>query len=156
MRYTLHHRAPHKCFFSLCQSIGVRLRARWVGRTRSLGLCTIGMRFEKQRHCQGLLSKKEPTEQSHRLRGTAGIRTQDLLFTRQALWPAKPRCPAGASILWQQLRGGLQTKSPAALAFLCTPVCIPFSERKATHFKVMLEHTFQMHPWDSNLGSPVY
>ncbi len=65
-------------------------------------------------------------------KGTAGIRTQDLLFTRQALWPAKPRRPAGPRILWQQLRGGLQTKSPAALALLCTPVCITFSDKKKT------------------------
>ncbi len=63
-------------------------------------------------------------------KGTAGNRTQDLLFTRQAFWPVMPRRPAGSSILWQQLRGGLQTKSPAALALLCTPVCIPFSDKK--------------------------
>ncbi len=154
---------PHKKFFSLCQSIGVMLRARWVGRTRSLGLCTIGMQFEKQRHCQGLLSKKEPAEKSHRLRGIAGIRTQDLLFTRQALWPAMPRCPAGSSFLWQAAEGVVckpnrqrHWRSSAPLALLCTSVCIPFSDRKTTKPKVMLEHTFQRHRWDSNPGSPVY
>ncbi len=156
MRYPLRHRAPQKIFFLV--PVHRREVACSVGRrTRSLGLCTIGMQFEKQRHCQGLLSKKEPAEKSHRLRGIAGIRTQDLLFTRQALWPAMPQRPAGYSFLWQQLRGGLQTKSPAALALLCTPVCIPFSEKKKpTKPKVMLELAFQRHRWDSNPGSPVY
>ncbi len=73
-----------------------------------------------------------------------------------------PQRPAGSSFLWQQLRGVCKPnrqrhwRSSAPLALLCTPVCIPVSDRKTTKPKVMLEHTFQRHRWDSNPGFPVY
>ncbi len=41
--------------------------------------------FKLDSKSKGSLSKNNPKEQSQLDRGTAGIRTQDLLFTRQAL-----------------------------------------------------------------------
>ena len=114
---------PHRVLpFWLVRVRRIEVACSGSRKQRSLSLCTNGMQFEKQRHYQGLLSKKEPTKQSHQLKGTAGILTQDLLFTRQALRPAKPWHPTAlprASILWYQLRDSSQMKSHAAL-LLCT------------------------------------
>ncbi len=64
-------------------------------------------------------------------KGTAGIRNPGIscLLNRRF-----NQLSHGASL--QGLRGGLANQSPAALALLCTPVCIPFSDRKTTKPKV--------------------
>ncbi len=151
MRYPLRTRAPQKVFF-LCQSIGVRLRARWVGRTRSLGLCTIGMQFEKQAlpgpPVQERTCRKKPPVKRHCWDSNPAC-LQDGALTSYAT------APCWIQLLWQQLRGGLQPnrqrhwRSSAPLALLCTPVCIPFSDRKTTKPKVMRAHLPKA-PWDSN------
>ncbi len=121
---------PHKKIFFLVP-VHRREVACSVGRKdKVLGSLHNWNAVRKAEALPGPPVQERTCREKHRLRGIAGIRTQDLLFTRQALWPAMPRRPAGSSFLWQQLRGGLQTKSPAALALLCTPVCIPFSEKK--------------------------
>ncbi len=84
MRYPLRHRAQQKVFFLV--PVHRREVACSVGRKdKVLGSLHNWNAVRKAEALPGPPVQEEPAEKSHRLRGTAGIRTQDLLFTRQAL-----------------------------------------------------------------------
>ncbi|KAK2881325.1 hypothetical protein Q8A67_018593 [Cirrhinus molitorella] len=143
-------RATQRIKTSRGKANGARAR-RW--KDRPSGLCAVEVWFEK--HCRGPMSKGEAKRKAAACEAPLGFEPrisclQDRRFDQLSHGaPSLRRVSPGQ--LSSAAAEGLFASQPAH----CTPVCVLFSERKATLPKEVPELP-QRHRWDSNPGSPVY
>ncbi|KAK2881306.1 hypothetical protein Q8A67_018579 [Cirrhinus molitorella] len=136
---------------------GPRMQApRGFWKDRPSGLCAVEVWFEK--HCRGPMSKGEAKRKAAACEAPLGFEPRISCLQDRRFDQLSHGAPSLRRVSPGQLSSAAAEGWFASQPAHCTaqgPVCVLFSERKATLPKEVPELP-QRHCWDSNPGSPVY